>query len=788
MAQERMEDVAHNRLSLITKGVIAILVLLVIALSIALAVVLGNKCTTSYCNCVFSFGTRCSSSSLYKQDTRLPKEPTIFQDLTSDELHAVRDYMIQKSGLNIVSNAKAKENTNNIYLIELFVPKKSEALAYLDAKSKKPIRKARVIVSNGAKNPPNVEQYLVEPLPNPTKHSLLLMPGYQNPIPFASRPYTLREDSAVGEVARNVSRDAYLILKESFDFWYHNCTTNCLVFVADGIAATDKSGDRQTWVIFLRNRRGYNILPIPFAFLIDHASSDTGKWKVIQVFYKNQLFPSITDLVTKYNNNQLNKTKLFITDDVLEAATFDRRGQSFLKKPTRGPVLVDPQGHRFDIDGRMVKYMAWQFHFGIRSSSGPALYDIRFNNSRILYELSMQEAVSFYSAHDPRQSTAQYLDSFFKIGSSNFELLAGVDCPENAVYVDTSHFVDTGVTEKRKNSACIFEINNGVPLRRHVEFDLNNGKFSFVAGMADQALVLRMILTPFNYDYITDFIFYQTGAIEVRLSTSGYILATSYYPEESKYAFENLPHITGTLHDHMIFYKADLDVAGQQNSYQTLDVAVENVTCPWNRLGYLTKKSIQRNTKKTEKEALLNYNFDLPKYLVFHNENAKNKFNIPRGYRIQNNHMVKQKYPDDYYVTKSSPWSKYQLVVTKHKDNERYGSSIFNQHGMANPVFNFEQYINDNDDIVNEDLVAWVTIGGLHIPSAEDIPVTVTSGNRWSFFIRPFNYFDEDPSMSSTDAVQIVQNSKGERKVETYGTPKGQSCPLLDRNFTYGSV
>ena len=450
----------------------------------------------------------------------------------------------------------------------------------------------------------------------------------------------------------------------------------------------------------------------------------------------------------------------------------------------REPTIVNPNGYRFDIEGRKISYMGWEFHVGMRSSAGPALYDIRFNKSRIMYELSMQEATSFYSANDPRQSSAQYFDSFFKIGSSNYELLKGVDCPEDSVFIDSFSFVDTDKSAKHPNSICVFEMNHGLPIRRHISFD-SSYNFAYVAGLMDTALVVRTILTPQNYDYLVDFIIYQTGMVETKLSTSGYIIASSYYPSEAPYAFESLPRVEGTIHDHIILFKVDLDVAGKENSYQTLDVELKNVSCAWNDVGYQLKKQVIRRKKKTEKEALLNYNFDNPKYLVVYNEKEKNKYGNPRGYRLQLNSMVKQKYPDDYFVTKAAAWSKYQLAVTKYKDGERYGSSIHNQYGMDPPVFDFDDYIKDNENIENQDLVAWVSMGILHIPNTEDIPVTVTTGNRLSFFVRPYGYFQEDPSMSSTNAVIASNNGKGGTVVETYGTPDESTCPVPSRKISY---
>ena len=57
-----------------------------------------------------------------------------------------------------------------------------------------------------------------------------------------------------------------------------------------------------------------------------------------------------------------------------------------------------------------------------------------------------------------------------------------------------------------------------------------------------------------------------------------------------------------------------------------------------------------------------------------------------------------------------------------------------------------------------QDLVAWVTAGFLHIPHAEDIPNTVTVGNGVGFYLRPYNFFDEDPSFYSADSIYFRED------------------------------
>lgn len=58
-----------------------------------------------------------------------------------------------------------------------------------------------------------------------------------------------------------------------------------------------------------------------------------------------------------------------------------------------------------------------------------------------------------------------YLDTAWGMGSSKFELVQGVDCPDTATFFDTIHFVDTIEPVKYKNSICLFELDVGLPLR-----------------------------------------------------------------------------------------------------------------------------------------------------------------------------------------------------------------------------------------------------------------------------------------------------------------------------------
>ena len=75
-------------------------------------------------------------------------------------------------------------------------------------------------------------------------------------------------------------------------------------------------------------------------------------------------------------------------------------------------------------------------------------------------------------------------------------------------------------------------------------------------------------------------------------------------------------------------------------------------------------------------------------------------------------------------------------------------------------------------------------MGMMHIPHSEDIPNTATPGSSASFLLRPFNYFDEDPSMGSYDGVLIMPSDKG-TKIDTFGTPTKPACAPKEKPMEF---
>ena len=137
--------------------------------------------------------------------------------------------------------------------------------------------------------------------------------------------------------------------------------------------------------------------------------------------------------------------------------------------------------------------MGFSFYLSTSQATALSLFDIRYNNSRIIYHLGLQEALAHYAGEEPVQSGLEFLDTLFGMGKMMFSLVPGLDCPGHAEYIDMSYHRG-GKTYKNRNAICVFEYTSDAPLQRHTS--------AFGATVSRNTyLVVRSVSTVWNYDY-----------------------------------------------------------------------------------------------------------------------------------------------------------------------------------------------------------------------------------------------------------------------------------------------
>lgn len=744
---------------------VVILLVLALATIFALVCVLLTKKEKS---------TKCILAELQNSppDDKTGYRSQIFTDLTANEMVEVVEYLKNNLGVHLEDTFHAKPSDNCIYYLDRHFPTKIEALGFLDRGMDQPPRQALAVVYFGGQPDPNVTEFVVGPLPHPTYHRDITLRRFGKKVPYNSRPVTEREYKDIDVFIFQKLHHASNLLKVCCEYNGKNLAT--LTTAPRGFV----SGDRATWFVVYQNvpGGGYYIHPIGLEVLVNHSSLDPSQWEIEKVFYNGKYYQDIVHLEKEFNEGRVKEVKIKI---VRQRNDFVSRTPS--EPPHSGPFQFEPQGIRYSVTGSHVVYQSWAFAFGMNVNTGPRLFDIRFNNERIVYELSLQEALAVYGSNCPGGMMARYMDGSLGIGRFAYELVRGVDCPYTATYVDRHYLIDSDRPRLNKNSFCIFEHDMGLPLRRHFS-DL--GSF-YYEGLPKYALVLRSISTLINYDYVWDFVFYQNGAIEVKVHATGYISSSFYMDGGSAYGNRVEEHTLGTLHNHLINYKVDLDVGGIKNSLVAVDMAFESFPAPWNPEHQINQPKLTKEVLDKEEKAAFSLNGKVPRYLHFAT-NRENHWEHQRGYRIQITSFAGDHLPETNPMEKSVSWGRYKLAVTKHKEDELASTCIYNQNDPWSPLVAFADFI-DNETIINEDLVAWISVGFLHVPHAEDIPTTVTLGNGVGFILRPYNYFDEDPSASSPDGVYLTP-TRDASKCDTNHLAclqKAASCSPSLLAFTY---
>lgn len=188
------------------------------------------------------------------------------------------------------------------------------------------------------------------------------------------------------------------------------------------------------------------------------------------------------------------------------------------------------------------------------------LHNIKYKGERIIYEVGLQEALAHYaSSSDPFQGSNAYLDTEYGFGTTTWQLVSGFDCPAYATYLNTSFYLGER-SHTHPSSICLFEFDTGYPIQRHTAP-------TYVSVTKNIAFIVRSAATVGNYDYLFDYEFYFDGSIRISVRASGYIQSSFWTSDMgTQDGFHIHDNLAGSMHEHVLNYKLDLDVAGTANS------------------------------------------------------------------------------------------------------------------------------------------------------------------------------------------------------------------------------
>ena len=730
-------------------------------------------------------------ASKHRPSFHAPKH-NVWAELTEQEAADVNDFILKHDDFLHLNLTKRPNSAldNFIFIVETLRPNKTDATAYLHEKGSHPERYAKAIISQQLDGDPYMVHYMVGPLPVSKKTTILpLEYPYNSGKNYIKNPiqdFFAVMDFAMG-MAANVSDITQELLGASVNL-ENPQDPNGLLAIPRG--SRIGIGGMVLWIQFYRPGLGSGartLLPQGIYVKVDATSPDLSDWTVGDFYYNGVLYSSEEEFRAAVNHPDFIRTPPNLDGPWTDTEDFG----DYPERDLPPPVSVQPYGPRYKLDRkeRFVSWFGFEFYITNAQATGFSIYDIRFKGERVMYELGLQEALAHYAGDDPMQGGLEFLDSFFRMGKNAFELVPGYDCPAYADYLD-AEWHQAYKTHHMPNSLCIFEFTADYLMSRHT------AQYSVTASR-NTYLTVRSVSTVGNYDYTIEYMFYMDGTIEVKVRASGFIFSAFYTANSTKgedeYGHRIHDALSSSMHDHVINFKADMDVAGSSNNMVRLALEPLTRSYPWDQPEQPKRNTMHLVEYPVNEEAGVDWPKNSGEFYLIYSSDQKNAWGERKGYRITSGtglgstpHLT---IINSTTLGDSARWAEHDLWVVQQKDTEPRSADPLNYFAPHDPIIDFTKIADheslEQSDDYDGDLVIYFNVGAHHIPHSGDIPNTLMHTSASSVMFIPHNFADRDPSRQSVQGVRLqLHGAKngGGFAGESPGSGNEQSGDLRSRS------
>ncbi|KAI0263644.1 copper amine oxidase [Gloeopeniophorella convolvens] len=262
----------------------------------------------------------------------------------------------------------------------------------------------------------------------------------------------------------------------------------------------------------------------------------------------------------------------YLPDLIAEAAKKD--GKEWKQREAPKPLhVVQPEGVSFKMDGNVLEWQKWKMHIAFSHREGIAISTITYDDDGVLrplfYRLSIAEMVVPYGAPEhPHPRKFAFDTGEYGMGTMANELSLGCDCLGQIHYLSGAYTANDGSAVVIKNVICIHEEDAGL-LWKHTDYRVGGRSHS----VRSRRLVVSMVCTLANYEYVWNYFFYQDGSIELEIRLSGILqVYVARADEPTPYATRVAPGINAHFHQHLFSFRIDPMIDGLANTVVETDV------------------------------------------------------------------------------------------------------------------------------------------------------------------------------------------------------------------------
>jgi len=386
---------------------------------------------------------------------------------------------------------------------------------------------------------------------------------------------------------------------------------------------------------------------------------------------------------------------------------------------------------------------------------GIALSTITYNDDGLLrplfYRLSLAEMVVPYGAPEhPHPRKFAFDVGEYGMGTQANELTLGCDCLGQIHYLSGAYTGYDGSAVIINNAICIHEEDAGL-LWKHTDYREGGRSYS----VRSRRLVVSMVCTVANYEYVWNYFFYQDGTIEFEIRLTGILQVYVAGPNEpTPYGTRVAPGLNAHFHQHLFSVRIDPMVDGLLNSVVETDVlpASADYGSPANFAGnaFEVRDRVLRLASEGAREwdASTDRRWRIVSAGRQHYASGQ-----PTGYAIGVKGGATVALPRaEGWVGRRATFVRKAVWVVREREDAREGgrmwpSGKYVPQAREEPVDSLARWVSDDGEgsIEGEDVLVFVTVGTTHIPRPEDWPVMPVEHIRLT--LKPNSFFVANPSL-----------------------------------------
>ncbi|WP_327589699.1 primary-amine oxidase [Nonomuraea sp. NBC_00507] len=423
-----------------------------------------------------------------------------------------------------------------------------------------------------------------------------------------------------------------------------------------------------------------------------------------------------------------------------ESGNYDAGSVGPLRDDLRPIEIVQPEGPSFTVSGNVIEWQRWRLHAHIDTVEGLVISDVSYQDGdrrrSILHRASIGEMVVPYGD----TSDDFYFRNVFDAGEYNLgktvgSLSLGCDCLGEIRYLDAVLADESGSPHTVPNAICLHEEDYGI-LWKHWDFRY----VERAEVRRSRRMVVSAIHTIGNYEYGFFWYFYLDGTIQFEAKLTGIVQTRAIAPGEVPgYGTLVAPQLDAPNHQHLFNMRLDMEVDGPRNSVVEVD-AVGLPVGPDNPHGnaIVARQTLIENERAGRRmcEPLAARTWKIV------NPEVRNRLGQPVAYKLVPFAGPALLAAPESDLARRAEFARAHLWVTRYSPDELHPAGDYpNQH----PGDGIGEWVKQERDLVNTDVVLWHTFGTSHLPRPEDWPIMPCE--YVGFTLKPAGFFDRNPSL-----------------------------------------